>query len=73
MLASRFAAATRRDEHWKGLGGRACTDMRVVVADDAQMMGSMDKESSFKLLDAFRNAGGNLIDTAKYVVPRRPR
>jgi len=28
------------------------------------MMGSMDKESSFKLLDAFRNAGGNLIDTA---------
>ena len=28
----------------------------------------MNKESSFKLLDAFRNAGGNLIDTAKYVV-----
>ena len=31
------------------------------------MMGSMNKESSFKLLDAFRNAGGNFIDTAKYV------
>ena len=31
------------------------------------MMGSMDKTSSFKLLDAFRKAGGNFIDTAKYV------
>ncbi|KAL2872336.1 aldo/keto reductase [Aspergillus lucknowensis] len=28
------------------------------------MMGSMDKESSFKLLDAFVEAGGNFIDTA---------
>lgn len=28
------------------------------------MMGSMDKESSFKLLDAFAEAGGNFIDTA---------
>ncbi len=27
-------------------------------------MGSMDKEASFKLLDAFVEAGGNLIDTA---------
>ena len=27
-------------------------------------MGSMDKESSFKLLDAFYAAGGNFIDTA---------
>lgn len=27
-------------------------------------MGSMDKESSFKLLDAFYEAGGNFIDTA---------
>lgn len=27
-------------------------------------MGSMDKESSFKLLDAFFEAGGNFIDTA---------
>ena len=27
-------------------------------------MGSMDKESSFKLLDAFFDAGGNFIDTA---------
>ncbi len=26
--------------------------------------GSMDKESSFKLLDAFFEAGGNFIDTA---------
>ena len=27
-------------------------------------MGSMDKASSFKLLDAYFNAGGNFIDTA---------
>ncbi|KAH8107739.1 Aldo/keto reductase [Cristinia sonorae] len=27
-------------------------------------MGSMDKEQSFKLLDAYYNAGGNFIDTA---------
>ena len=27
-------------------------------------MGAMDKENSFKLLDAFYEAGGNFIDTA---------
>lgn len=27
-------------------------------------MGQMDKESSFKLLDAYFDAGGNFIDTA---------
>ena len=27
-------------------------------------LGAMDKESSFKLLDAFYDAGGNFIDTA---------
>lgn len=27
-------------------------------------MGSMNKEESFKLLDAFYDAGGNFIDTA---------
>lgn len=27
-------------------------------------MGSMDKESSFKLLDAYYDMGGNFIDTA---------
>lgn len=27
-------------------------------------MGAMDKEGSFKLLDAFYEAGGNFIDTA---------
>ena len=27
-------------------------------------MGAMDKESSFKLLDAYWEAGGNFIDTA---------
>ena len=27
-------------------------------------LGAMDKETSFKLLDAFYDAGGNFIDTA---------
>ena len=27
-------------------------------------MGAMDKENSFKLLDAFYEAGGNFLDTA---------
>ena len=27
-------------------------------------MGSMDKDASFRLLDAYFNAGGNFIDTA---------
>ena len=30
----------------------------------AEGMGAMDKESSFKLLDAYYEAGGNFIDTA---------
>lgn len=30
----------------------------------SSIMGTMDKEASFKLLDAFVNAGGNFIDTA---------
>ncbi|KAL7792570.1 putative aryl-alcohol dehydrogenase [Trichoderma ceciliae] len=30
----------------------------------SDLMGSMDKENSFKLLDAFYDAGGNFIDTA---------
>lgn len=29
-----------------------------------EFMGSMDKKASFKLLDAFVEAGGNFIDTA---------
>lgn len=28
------------------------------------LMGAMDKDNSFKLLDAFYEAGGNFIDTA---------
>jgi aryl-alcohol dehydrogenase-like predicted oxidoreductase len=28
------------------------------------IMGAMDKEASFKFLDAFYDAGGNFIDTA---------
>jgi aryl-alcohol dehydrogenase-like predicted oxidoreductase len=30
----------------------------------SSFMNSMDKESSFKLLDAYADAGGNFIDTA---------
>lgn len=29
-------------------------------------MGTMDKTSSFELLDAYYNAGGNFIDTANF-------
>ena len=31
-------------------------------------MGSMSKENSFKLLDAFAEAGGNFIDTAVSII-----
>lgn len=34
------------------------------IGDKWKGMGCMDKESSFKLLDAFYEAGGNFIDTA---------
>ena len=34
------------------------------IGDKWESMGSMDKASSFKLLDAFYEAGGNFIDTA---------
>jgi len=34
------------------------------IGDKWEAMGSMDKESSFKLLDAYYEAGGNFIDTA---------
>jgi len=36
----------------------------VGVGEKRFGMGSMDKESSFKLLDAYFDAGGNFIDTA---------
>lgn len=35
----------------------------VTSIGDKWPMGSMDKESSLKLLDAFYEAGGNFIDT----------
>ncbi|KAH9480241.1 Aryl-alcohol dehydrogenase [NADP(+)] [Psilocybe cubensis] len=41
------------------LGGMSIGDQWVELG-----MGSMDKESSFKLLDAFFDHGGNFIDTA---------
>ena len=34
------------------------------IGDKWEKMGSMDKESSFKLLDAYYEAGGKFIDTA---------
>lgn len=34
------------------------------IGDKWESMGAMDRESSFKLLDAFYEAGGNFIDTA---------
>ncbi|KAI0632870.1 aryl-alcohol dehydrogenase [Trametes polyzona] len=34
------------------------------IGDKWQTLGAMDKEASFKLLDAFYEAGGNFIDTA---------
>ncbi|KAI0658447.1 Aldo/keto reductase [Cubamyces menziesii] len=34
------------------------------IGDKWEAMGSMNKETSFKLLDAFYEAGGNFIDTA---------
>ena len=34
------------------------------IGDKWEAMGTMNKESSFKLLDAFYEAGGNFIDTA---------
>ena len=34
------------------------------IGDKWEKMGSMDKDSSFKLLDAYYEAGGNFIDTA---------
>lgn len=39
--------------------------MSVGTAWGAAGMGAMDRESSFKLLDAFYEAGGNFIDTAR--------
>lgn len=41
------------------LGGASIGDEWAKIG-----MGAMDKESSFKLLDAFYDAGGNFIDTA---------
>ena len=41
------------------LGGASIGDRWAAVG-----VGAMDKESSFKLLNAFYEAGGNFIDTA---------
>ena len=39
----------------------------------SEAMGSMSKEESFKLLDAFHGAGGNFIDTANNYRTSNPR
>lgn len=41
-----------------------CLGAMSIGSGWAEFMGSMDEESSFKLLDAFHEAGGNFIDTA---------
>ena len=41
------------------LGGMSIGDKWEAIG-----MGAMNKESSFKLLDAYYEAGGNIIDTA---------
>lgn len=41
------------------LGGMSIGDKWAAIG-----FGAMDKESSFKLLDAYFEAGGNFIDTA---------
>lgn len=38
--------------------------MSIGDAWEKRGMGAMNKETSFKLLDAFYDAGGNFIDTA---------
>jgi aryl-alcohol dehydrogenase-like predicted oxidoreductase len=44
---------------------RGLVDLLSIVALTLlHHVGTMDKESSFKLLDAFVEAGGNFIDTA---------
>ena len=42
-----------------GLGAMSIGDQWQAIG-----MGAMEKDSSFKLLDAYFNAGGNFIDTA---------
>lgn len=42
-----------------------CTIASMPLTEDiSQMLGSMSKESSFNLLDAYFEQGGNFIDTA---------
>ena len=36
-----------------------------------EILGSMNKENSFKLLDAFEDAGGNFIDTGVSTTTKR--
>ncbi|KAF7291809.1 Aldo-ket-red domain-containing protein [Mycena chlorophos] len=54
---------TRAQTGWMGqVGASRCGEHRGQVGIDG--MGAMDKESSFKLLDAYVENGGNFIDTA---------
>lgn len=41
-----------------------CLGAMSIGSEWSEFMGSMNKEQSFELLDAFYDAGGNFIDTA---------
>ena len=59
-LGRRRVLASRAGVHVSPL----CLGAMSIGDQWSEFMGSMDRESSFKLLDAFYEAGGNFIDTA---------
>lgn len=59
-LARRRVLSARAGVHVSPL----CLGAMSIGDKWSEAMGSMDRESSFKLLDAFYEAGGNFIDTA---------
>jgi aryl-alcohol dehydrogenase-like predicted oxidoreductase len=60
LLGRRRVLASRAGVHVSPL----CLGAMSIGDKWNPMLGSMDHESSFKLLDAFCEAGGNFIDTA---------
>lgn len=66
-LPSRDSKANTHQILSKNAGVRVsplCLGAMSIGESWASVMGSMNKENSFKLLDAFTEAGGNFIDTA---------
>lgn len=60
LLGRRRVLSSRAGVHVSPL----CLGAMSIGDQWSEFMGSMDRESSFKLLDAFYEAGGNFIDTA---------